>query len=92
MDVIILKHLKHNHPLCGYDVVKYFHRRFHMLPSPGTIYSLLYSLERKNLIRGNTNQRKTLYQITEKGEEYLVGLKATRAHVQTVLASLFSEV
>jgi DNA-binding PadR family transcriptional regulator len=91
MDIIILKHLKNNHPMSGYDVIKYLHKKFHMLPSPGAVYSLLYSLERKNLIKGNTNQGKRVYKLTNRGEELLREISITRNHIHAVFSSVFSE-
>ena len=92
MDIIILKYLKNNHPVSGYDVIKYLHKKFHMLPSSGTVYSLLYSLERKNLIKGNMNQRKRVYKLTDQGEKLLRDVRITSNHIQAVFSSIFSEV
>lgn len=57
MDIIILAELK-NGPLSGYDVISFIHNKFHLLVSSGTVYSLLYSLERNGLIEGTWNERK----------------------------------
>jgi DNA-binding PadR family transcriptional regulator len=92
MDIIILKHLKKNHPMSGYDIIKYLHLKFHTLPSSGTVYSLLYSLERKNLIKGNTNQRKRMYDLTNQGEKLLREIHITKNHIQTVLSTIFLEI
>jgi DNA-binding PadR family transcriptional regulator len=92
MDIIVLKHLKNNHPVSGYDVIKYFRKKFHMLPSSGTVYSLLYSLERENLIKGSMNQRKRMYKLTDEGEKFLRDVRITSNHIKAVFASIFSEV
>ena len=63
----ILAELK-NAPMSGYDVIAYIHNKFGILVSSGTVYSLLYSLERDNLIRGIWAKRKRVYELTEKGE------------------------
>jgi DNA-binding PadR family transcriptional regulator len=91
MDIIILKHLKTS-SMSGYDIIKYFHKRFHMLPSPGTVYSILRSLERQNLIEGNADERKKLYKLTNQGERFLSQIFAPENHIQAVLTSIFSEV
>jgi DNA-binding PadR family transcriptional regulator len=92
MDIIILKHLKNNHPMSGYDVIKYLHKKFHMLPSPGTVYSILYSLERQNLIEGKMNQGKRVYKLANQGENLLNQICSTRNNIKSVLSSIFSEV
>jgi len=68
MDIIILAELR-NGPLSGYDVISFIHNRFHLLVSSGTVYSLLYSLERNVLIEGTWNERKRVYKLTDKGRK-----------------------
>jgi len=67
MDVLILTELR-NGALSGYDVIGFIHNKFHLLVSSGTVYSLLYSLERGGLIEGKWNERKRVYKLTDKGE------------------------
>src|SRR4030067_2217526 len=68
MDVIIMTELR-NGPLSGYDVISYIHNKFNLLISSGTIYSLLYSLERNGLVEGVWDERKRIYKLTEKGQK-----------------------
>lgn len=91
LDIIILKHLKNNSSISGYDVIKFLHKRFHMLPSPGTVYSLLYSLERQNLIEGTDNRGKRIYTLTSDGERLLNQVCGTKNHIQAIITSIFSE-
>ncbi|NIM45420.1 MAG: PadR family transcriptional regulator, partial [Nitrososphaeria archaeon] len=51
MDILILSQLRKT-PMCGYDVITSIFERFNFLPSSGSVYSLLYSLERGGLIKG----------------------------------------
>jgi len=60
MDIIILAELR-NEPMSGYDVISFIHNKFHLLVSSGTVYSLLYSLERNDLIKGTWDKRKRVY-------------------------------
>ena len=50
MDTIIMAELQ-NGPISGYDVISFIHNKFGFLASSGTVYSLLYSLERNELSR-----------------------------------------
>jgi DNA-binding PadR family transcriptional regulator len=68
MDIIIMGELR-NGPLSGYDVISYIHTKFNLLVSSGTVYSLLYSLERNGLVEGVWEERKRVYKLTEKGEK-----------------------
>lgn len=90
MDIIVLKQLKNNHPMSGYDIIKFLHRRFQILPSPGTVYSLLYKLERKDLIEGCMNQGKRVYELTNQGEKRLKELTIIKNYIQTVVSTIFS--
>jgi len=92
MDIIVLKHLKNNHPLSGYDIIKYLHKKFQMLPSPGTVYSILYALERQNLIEGKMNHGKRVYKLTNQGEKSLRNISLTKPHIQALISNIFSDV
>jgi DNA-binding PadR family transcriptional regulator len=66
LDLIILNELR-NGPFSGYDIISYIHNKYQLLISSGTIYSLLYSLERSNLVAGVWTERKRTYQLTKRG-------------------------
>jgi DNA-binding PadR family transcriptional regulator len=68
MDIIIMAELRKG-PLSGYDAISYIHNKFNLLVSSGTVYSLLYSLERNGLVEGTWDERKRTYKLTEKGEK-----------------------
>ena len=57
-----------NRPLSGYDIISMVFERFRFLASSGTVYSLLYTLERKGLVEGVLNEKKRMYKLTEKGK------------------------
>jgi DNA-binding PadR family transcriptional regulator len=68
MDTIIMAELQ-NGPISGYDVITYIHTRFGFLASSGTVYSLLYSLERNGLVQGVWVERKRVYKLTLRGAQ-----------------------
>jgi DNA-binding PadR family transcriptional regulator len=68
MDVIIMVELRDG-SLSGCDVISYIHNKFNLLVSSGTVYSLLYSLERNGLVEGTWNERKRTHKLTEKSEK-----------------------
>jgi len=70
MDIFILAEL-FDGPLSGYDLVGLIHKKFDLLMSSGTIYSILYSLERDELVKGQWTQRRRAYALTEKGQKTL---------------------
>jgi DNA-binding PadR family transcriptional regulator len=87
MDIIILAELKTG-PLSGYDVISFIHNKFHLLVSSGTVYSLLYSLERNGLIEGTWNERKRVYNLTEKGEKTIETILGANDKINHFITSL----
>ena len=88
MDVLVMAELRNN-PLSGYDVISLIHKKFNLLVSSGTVYSLLYSLERDGLIEGKFNDRKRVYVLTEKGEKTIGAILSANDQIQNMLVNLF---
>ena len=53
--------------MSGYDVMTLIYRRFHLVMGSGSVYSLLYRMEREGLIIGTSQQRRRVYELTLKG-------------------------
>ena len=87
MDIIILAELR-NGPLSGYDVISFIHNKFHLLVSSGTVYSLLYSLERNALIEGTWNERKRVYKLTEKGRKTIETVLSANDKIKNFITGL----
>ena len=66
LDIIILTHFK-NDPFSGYDILLFIQKQFNIILSPGTVYSVVYAMERKKLITGSSKKGKRTYTLTEKG-------------------------
>ena len=66
LDIIVLSMLKQS-PSHGYAIIADIHKQFDVLLSPGTLYPLLYSLEKKELITIEQDGRRKNYILTEKG-------------------------
>jgi DNA-binding PadR family transcriptional regulator len=87
MDIIILAELRAG-PLSGYDVISFIHNKFHLLVSSGTVYSLLYSLERNALIEGTWSERKRVYKLTEKGEKTIDTILSANDKIKNFITGL----
>ena len=87
MDLYILEVLKEK-PMSGYDFLSLIHKKFDILLSSGTVYSLLYSMERKGLIKGIPNERKRIYTLTEKGKQSLKDVQRANGEIQVILKNL----
>lgn len=90
MDVIILKALRGNHCTSGYELIKYFHHKFRVLVSSGTVYSTLYSMERQGLIEGSFDGRRRVYKLTRQGEEFFSEICTAGQRNHSVFLSIFS--
>jgi DNA-binding PadR family transcriptional regulator len=90
MDVIILRVVKENLCTSGYELIKYLHRKFHVLISSGTVYSILYSLERNGLIEGSFDGRRRVYKLTGHGEEFFNEICTAGQRNHSVFLSIFS--
>jgi len=87
MDIIIMTELR-NESLSGYDVISYIHNKFNLLISSGTIYSLLYSLERNGLVEGVWDERKRIYKLTEKGQKTIETILNASDKIKGFIANL----
>ena len=88
MDILMLAEMKKEGSLSGYDVICLIHKKFGVLMSSGTVYSLLYSLEREGLITGVWNNRKRVYELSERGEQNIKVITNANDAVQNFLRDL----
>jgi DNA-binding PadR family transcriptional regulator len=89
MDMLILGELQEK-PLSGYDIIGLIHKRFNVLVSSGTVYSLLYSLERDGLILAAVDSRKRVYNLTDKGKKTLETVSRANGEINGLVQNLIS--
>jgi DNA-binding PadR family transcriptional regulator len=89
LDVIVMVTLRNQRPLSGYDVLELAHHRFDFLVSSGTVYSLLYSMEREGLVKGEFTDGKRVYALTEKGKSYVEELLRSKEGIVEYMRTLF---
>jgi len=73
LDTVVMVKLKTSGSLTGYEVMEYVQQKYGVVISSGTVYSLLYSLERKGFLKADCNSGKRSYALTDEG------LKATQS-------------
>ena len=76
LDILILVEMTKQTNLSGYDVTAFINSKFGGILSPGTVYATLYSMERKGLVKGESDGKKTVYKLTGKGSEVTVLMKS----------------
>ena len=90
MDIIILVKLRDEEAgVSGYDFISYVNDRFGFLVSSGSVYSLLYSLERNGLVKGLWFERKRVYRLTEKGTQPINTIIAAQDKIKGLLDTVF---
>jgi DNA-binding PadR family transcriptional regulator len=89
MDMLILGELQEK-PLSGYDIIGLIHKRFNVLVSSGTVYSLLYSLERDGLIAADVDSRKRVYNLTDQGKKTLETVGRANGEINGLVQNLIS--
>ena len=88
MNILILAELRKRYPVGGYDFIALIHRKFQIMISSGTVYSVLYSLERDGLIKGMQTSNKRVYELTDKGEETIEAILKNREKIQNFMSTL----
>jgi DNA-binding PadR family transcriptional regulator len=87
MDTIIMAELQ-NGPISGYDAISFIHNKFSFLASSGTVYSLLYSLERNGLVEGIWIERKRVYKLTEKGAKTIAAILGSHDKIKGFISTI----
>ena len=67
LDTLILVKLKNNGDSNGYQIVRFIQKKYDLMISPSTVYSVLYLLERRDLIKAKSINNVRVYSLTEKG-------------------------
>jgi DNA-binding PadR family transcriptional regulator len=66
----------------------FIHEKFRLLVSSGTVYSVLYSLERQGLVAGLQMQRRRVYKLTDKGEKTIKRMMSASDETQYLVLKL----
>jgi DNA-binding PadR family transcriptional regulator len=69
----------------GYDLLTYIHDKYGFILSSGTLYSLLYSMERNYLVEGTWQQRRRVYCLAPKGTKTLELIEQSKTSFVTVI-------
>lgn len=86
-DLLILKHLRKYPLVSGYEILTSLRQKFDIPFSPGTIYSVVYSLERHGFIKGNGTEIGRAYELTVAGGKLIDAVKT-----QKRIRRLFTEI
>jgi DNA-binding PadR family transcriptional regulator len=88
LDIIILARLRNAELLSGYEIMGLIHQKLGFLISSGTVYSLLYSMERKGLIKGELTDGKRVYALTDQGKSVIDAILGSKEELLRFVRSL----
>jgi DNA-binding PadR family transcriptional regulator len=89
LNIMILLQMTKCDGVSGYDIIDLINLKFSESISPGTVYSTLYAVERKGLIYGETDGRKTVYKLTPKGQAVAETLRNSQKELADVCKKIY---
>lgn len=78
-------------PMCGTEIIKTIHNKFGVLLSPGTIYPLLHSLEKKGLLRCKRSAKIKTYEPVEGSKKKISEMLEERVKAWGILSQFLRE-
>jgi DNA-binding PadR family transcriptional regulator len=90
LDLIVLMKLSEGcEALSGYDVLKLVGEEFDVMLSAGSVYAVLYSIEREGLIQGTLKHKRRVYTLTDKGRAKVKAISEEKTKILYLARSLF---
>ena len=80
-DIVVLVEISERRGLSAPDIITLFEKKYGIQMSPGTIYPLLYRMEKKKQIRLLLNRRKKLYVLADSGQKVLRKLQLDQREI-----------
>ena len=90
-DIAILDELTKGEPLSASDIIVFFHKNYDIRMSPGTLYPILYKLERRGYIKVIPDKKTRLYVLADSGRIALDSLQARLEEIQSFIISLLNK-
>jgi DNA-binding PadR family transcriptional regulator len=88
LDVAIMSQLSERRVLSATNIISIFKKRYNIQLSAGTVYPVLYALEKDGNIRRLPNRRKKLYVLTSKGKETIKNFRENVGNLNTLINEL----
>ncbi len=88
LDTLVMVKLKKGPPMSGYDIMDYIQQKYGVLMSSGTVYSLLYSLERQGLLSASLDSGKRLYTLSDEGVKSVDGVLESKEEIKKFVGNL----
>lgn len=89
--VVMLRLKKASVPMNGYEFVDYVQQKYGVLISPGTMYTMLYALERRGMLKGEWDSGKRVYLLTAQGAKVVDTVLGSRDDIQRFMSTLLDD-
>lgn len=89
LDILFLSELKRSAPLSAYALMNLVNQKFGFQISAGTVYALLYSMERGDLLKGEVTESKRIYELTKKGIEVIDNILVSKDEIFQYTKKIF---
>jgi len=86
LEYLILNYLEQG-KLCGYDIIRLLHERFHILLSPGQVYPVIDLMAAQGLLRKERQGRAVLLEASVLGESLLKACREDFRAIQMQLSN-----
>lgn len=90
LDVAIMAQLSERRVLSTPNIIEIFKKHYNIQLSAGTVYPVLYKLEKDGNIKRLPNRRKRLYVLTRKGKEVIENFRENVGNLNTLIDELFT--
>jgi DNA-binding PadR family transcriptional regulator len=91
LDKAIMAEMAQRSAFGAKEIIDFFEKKFNIRISPGTIYPILYKLEKTGYIRKLPNRIKKFYELTDSGKKSLENLQDNMVEVYGFLADLVNK-
>ncbi len=90
-DIAILEELTRKEALSAPDIIDFFLKKYDIRMSPGTLYSILYKLERRGYIKVIPDKKTRFYALGDSGKTALDSLQSRLEEIQSFIISLLNK-
>jgi len=90
MDVLILQWAKES-PISGQEIMNKIQEQFNVKIGPGTMYPILFSLKKRNLVNTKIDKKRKLYFLTKKGKTACKAFVEDYSNIQKDVYSFFEQ-
>ena len=92
LDTVVMAKLKKaSGPMNGYEFVEYVQQKYGILISAGTMYTMLYYLERQGLLKGEWCSGKRVYRLTPQGGKTVEKIMDSKEEIKRFLGTLLED-